>query len=70
MKVAEIYHVFAKLHRIVCTKDSLCLQINGKQNTIFHISFKRVINKMHEATLKLVITQRQYAELLLPIIDG
>ena len=67
MKVAKIQHVFAKLHRIVFTKASLCLQINGKQNTIF---FSK---KMHDATLKL--RQLKYnmliahTELLLQVID-
>ena len=34
VKAAKIRHVFAKLHRIVLTKVSLCLQINGKQNRL------------------------------------
>ena len=53
---------FATLHRIVFTKVYLCLQINGKQNITFHFSVKLVSNKMHEATFKLVLTQRQYVD--------
>ena len=53
VKVAKIRHVFVKLHRIV-------LQINGKQNITFQFSVKLFSNKMHEATFKLVLTQRQY----------
>ena len=60
MEFAKIRHVFAKLHRIVFTEVSLCLQINGKQNTTFQISVKLFSNKMHDATFKLVLTQRQY----------
>ena len=41
-------------------KVSLCLQINGKQNTTFQFSVKLISNKMQEATFKLVLTQRQY----------
>ena len=74
MSVAKIRHGFAKLHRIVFTKVSLCLQINGKQNTTFQFSFKLFSNKMHEATFKLVLTRRQYVvahtELLLQITEG
>ena len=75
MKVAKIRHVFVKLHRIVFTKVSICLQINSKQNTTFQFSVKLFSNKMHEATFKLVLTQRQYVEhahteLLLQIIEG
>ena len=51
------------------------LEINGKQNTTFQISVNLFSNKMHEATFKLVLTQRQYmfvahTELLLQIIEG
>ena len=74
MKVAKIRHAFIKLQRIVFTKVSLCLQINGKQNTTFQCSVKLICNKMHEATFKLVLTQSQmliaHTELLLQIIDG
>ena len=38
VKVAKIRHAFVKLQRIVFTKVSLCLQINGKQNTPFSFS--------------------------------
>ena len=62
MKVAEIRHACVKLQRIVFTKVSLCLQINGKQNTTFQFSVKRISNKMHEATFKLVLTQRKYVD--------
>ena len=62
VKVAKIRRVFAKLHQIVFTKVSLCLQINGKQNTTFQVSVELISYKMHEATLKLVLTQRQYAD--------
>ena len=41
---------------------SLCLQINGKQNTTSQFSVKLFSNKMHEATFKLVLTQRQYVD--------
>ena len=54
VKVAKIRHAFVKLQRIVFTNFSLCLQINGKQNTTFQFSFKLISNKMHEATFKLV----------------
>ena len=75
MKALKIRHVFVKLHRIVFTKVSLCLQINGLQNTIFQFSVKLFSNKMHEATFKLVLAQRQYmliahTELLIQIIEG
>ena len=36
------------------------MQINGKQNTTFQFSVKLIYNKMHEATFKLDLTQRQY----------
>ena len=62
MKVAKIRHAFVKLQRIVFTKVSLCLQINGEQNTTFQFSVKFISNKMREATLKLVLTQRHYVE--------
>ena len=62
MKVAKIRHVFVKLHRIVFTKVSLCSQINDKQNTTFQFSVKIFSNKMHEATVKLVLTQKQYVD--------
>ena len=62
MKVTKIRHAFIKLQRIVFTKVSLCLQINGKQNIIFQFSVNIIFNKMHEATLKLVLTQRQYVD--------
>ena len=62
MKVAKIRHAFIKLQRIVFTKVSLCLQINGKQNTTFQFSVEIIFNKMHEALLKLVLTQRQYVD--------
>ena len=75
VKVAKIWHVFIKLHRIVFTEVSLCLLINGKQNTTFQFSVKLFSNKKHKATSKLVLTQRQYmliahTELLLQIIEG
>ena len=75
MKVAKIRHVFLKLHRIFFSKVSLCLKINGKQTTTFQFSVKLFSNKMHKATFKLVLTQRQYmmiahTELLLQIIEG
>ena len=41
------------------TKVSISLQINGKQNNIYQFS---VSNLMHEATFKLVLTQRQYVD--------
>ena len=59
MKVTKIQHVFVKLHSIVFSKVSLCLQINGKQNTTFQFSVKLFSDKMHEATFKLVLIQRQ-----------
>ena len=62
VKVAKIRHTFVKLQRIVFTKVSLCLQINGKQNTTFQFSVKLISHKMHEATFKLVLTQRQYID--------
>ena len=75
MEVAKIRHIFVKLHRIVFTKVSLCLQINGKQNTTFQFSFKLFSNKMHEATVKVVLTHKDnmliaHTELLLQIIEG
>ena len=62
MKVAKIRHAFVKLQRTVIIKVSLCLRINGKQNTTFQFSVKLISNKMHEATFKLVLTQRQYVD--------
>ena len=62
VKVAKIGHAFVKLQRIVFTKVSLCLEINGKQNTTFQFSVNLISNKMHEATFKLVLTQRQYVD--------
>ena len=62
VKVAKFRRVFVKLHRLVFTKVSLCLQINGKQNTTFQFAVKIFSNKMHEATVKLVLTQRQYVD--------
>ena len=62
MKVAKIRHAFVKLKRIVFTKVSLCLQINGKQNTTLQFSVKLISNKMHEAPFKLTLTQRQYVD--------
>ena len=57
-----IGYAFVKLKRIVFTKVSLCLQINGKQNTTFQFSVKLFSTKMHEATFKLVLTQIQYVD--------
>ena len=62
VKVVKIRHVFVKLNGIVFTKVSLCLQINGKQITTFQFSVKLTSNKMHKATFKLVLTQRQYVD--------
>ena len=62
MEIAKTRHAFVKLQRIVFTKASLCSQINGKQNTTFQLSVKRIYNKMHEETFKLVLTQRQYVD--------
>ena len=41
---------------------SLCLQINGKQNTTVQFSVKFFSSKMHEATFNQVLTQRQYVD--------
>ena len=49
VKVAKIRPAFVKLQRVVFTKVSLCLQINGKQNTTFQFSVKLISNKMHKA---------------------
>ena len=62
MKVAKIRNAFVKLQRIVFTKVSLCVQINDKQNATFQFSVKLISNKIHEATFKLVLTQRQYVD--------
>ena len=62
VKVGKIIHVFVNLHRIVFTKVSLCLQINGKQNTTYQFSVKLFSNKNAKATFKLVLTQRQYVD--------
>ena len=62
MKVAKIRYAFVKLQRIVFTKVCLCLQINGKQITTIQFLFKIITYKMHEATFKLVLTQRQYVD--------
>ena len=59
VKFAKIRHAFVKLQRIVFAKVSLCLQINGKQNITFQFSVKLIYKKMHEATFKLVLAQRQ-----------
>ena len=56
------FDIFVKLQRIVFTKVSLCLQINGKQNTTFQFLVKLISSEMHEAILKLVLTQRQYVD--------
>ena len=63
VKVAKIRHALVKLQRIVFNKVSLCLQINDKQNTAFQFSVKLISNKIHEATFKLILTQRQYVDL-------
>ena len=62
MKVSKIRHIFVKLHPIAFTKVSLCMQIDGKQNTTFQFSVTLFSDKMHEATFKLVLTQRQYVD--------
>ena len=62
MKVEKIRQAFVKLQQLVFDKVSLCLQINGKQNTTFQFSVKLISNKMHEATFKLVLSQRQYVD--------
>ena len=62
VKNAKIRRAFVKLQRIVFTKISLCLQINCKQNITFRFSVEIIYNKMHEATFKLVLTQRQYVD--------
>ena len=62
VKVAKIRHAFLKLQRIVFTIVSLCLQINGKQNTTFQFLVKLISIKMHRGTFKLVLTQRQYVD--------
>ena len=62
VNVAKIRHAFVKLQRIIFTKVSLCLQINGKQNTTFQFSVKLIYNKTHEATFILALTQRQYVD--------
>ena len=63
-----------KLQRIVFTKVSLCLQINGKQNTTFQFSVKLISNKMHKEHLnKFELKDNMliaHTELLLQIIDG
>ena len=71
----KIGHAFVKLQRIIFTiYVSLCLQINGLQNTTFQFPVKLISNEMNEATFKLVLTQRHmliaHTELLLQIIDG
>ena len=40
----------------------LCVQIDDKQNTTFQFSVKIISNKIHEATFKLVLTQRQHVD--------
>ena len=62
MKVAKIRPVFVKLQRIVFAKVSLCLQINGKQNSTLQFSVKLIPKKMHETAFKLVLTQRQHVD--------
>ena len=62
MKVAEIRHAFVILQGIVFTKVSLCLQINGKQNTTFQFPVKLISNKMRKATFKLVLNQIKYVD--------
>ena len=62
VKVVKIGHLFVNLHRFGFTKVSLCLQINGKQNTTFQFSFKLFSKEMDEATFKLVLTQRKYVD--------
>ena len=43
-------------------KSPYVCKYNDKQNTTFQFSVKRISNKMHEATFKLVLTQRQYVD--------
>ena len=62
MRVAKFWHAFVQLQRILFTKVSLCLEINGTQTTTFQSSVKLFSNKMHKATFKLVLTQRQYVD--------
>ena len=59
VKVANIRHVLLNYIESF-SLFSVCLQINGKQNTTFQFSVKLFSNKMHEATFKLDLTQRQY----------
>ena len=53
---------FVKIHRILFTEVSLCLQINDKQNTTFQFSVNFFSTKMHDATFKLVLTQRHHVD--------
>ena len=62
VKVAKIGYAFVKLQRVFFTKVSLFLQIDGKQNTTFKFSGRLISTKMHEATFKLNLTQRQYVD--------
>ena len=62
MKVAKIQHAFCEKITIFFTEVFLCLQINGEQNTTLQFSVKIISNKMHEATFKLVLTQKQYVD--------
>ena len=44
--------------------------MNGKQNTTFQFSAKLISNKIHEATFKLVLTQRQYVDAHTEVVVG
>ena len=51
VKVVKIRHSFVKLHQTVF-----------KQNATFQFSVEHISYKMHDATLKLFITRRQYVD--------
>ena len=62
VKVAKIRHFLSNYIESFSLKSPYVCKFNGKQNTTFQFSVKLISNKMHEATFKLVLTQRQYVD--------
>ena len=62
VKVAKIRHFLLNYIKSFSLKSPYVCKFNGKQNTTFQFSVKLISNTMHEATFKLVLTQRQYVD--------
>ena len=45
VKVVKIQHVIAKLHRIISTKVTLCLQINENKTPPFSFQLNLILTK-------------------------